>query len=307
MKGLYNILSATLISGLLFTACDEVEDPYEHLDEFISDTGDVRFNDTVFNDTTLTTRGMLIEDFTGHTCPNCPIAQDETKRLLQDNPGVVWAVAIHAGNFAEPDLPDFPADFRTQTGEDLRVKFRISSFPSGVINRSEWNGSISQGYQLWENIINSQTGDASYMAPRFKVRSTNIYNTESRILRVIPKIEALQSITGEVFFIIMLAENNIVSPQIDNRLPAPSKDKEYVHNHLLRKGYPADGGGRRVFTNPSPGDVYNVDAGDAVSEFRFKVEEDWAPENCELLFLIVNNDTDELLHVEGMPLVNTGG
>lgn len=307
MKVLNKIFALGLIAVASFVGCDEVEDPYAHLDEFISETGDVRFNDTIFNDTTLSTRGILLEDFTGHTCPNCPIAQDESKKLIEDNPGVVWAVAIHAGNFAEPDLPDFPADFRTNTGEDLRVKFRIASFPSGVINRSEWNGTIPQGHQLWENIVNTQKADAAYMTPRFKVRSTNIYNTESRIFRVIPEIEALSSVSGEIFFIIMLAENGIVSPQIDNRLPAPSKDKEYVHNHLLRKGFPADGGGRRIFTDPSQGDVYAVQADDATAEFRFKVEEEWAAENCEVLFLIINNDTDEILHVEGMPLMNTGG
>lgn len=287
---------------LSYASCDEIEDPYEHIDEVISETGDPQFNDTVFNDTTLTTRGILIEDFTGHTCPNCPIAQDESKSILNANPGVVWAIAIHAGNFAEPQEPDFPADFRTTAGEDLRVKFKVGSFPNGVINRTEWNGSITQGYQLWSNIVNTQVADAAYMAPIFKVKSVNIYNTDSRIIRVIPKISTVRDVTGEVYFAIYVAENNIVSPQIDNRLLAPSKDKEYVHNHLLRAGFPAEGGGRKIFTDPVVGDIYEVLSED--EEFRFAIDEAWNAENCELLFVILNQDTDEILHVEAMPLSN---
>ena len=293
--------------GVIVSSCDEVDDPYEHLDEFTSDTGDSRFNDTTFNDTTLATRGLLLEDFTGHQCPNCPVAQDVSKTLLEDNPGVVFAAAIHnARSFSEPEPPEFPANYETETGEKLLEKYKIGGFPSGIINRSSWNGSTTVGYQQWQNVINTQKADAEYMAPRFKLRATKIYNTESRWFRVIPSVTALRNITGEVFVVAYLLENKIVSPQVDNRLPAPSIAEEYVHNHLLRVGFPQDGDGRKLFSNPTSGDIYTTNA--AEEELRVKLDDSWNAENCEVMLIIVsrNADEEEILHVEVSEIADFG-
>lgn len=284
-------------------SCDEIEDPYADRDDIIYETGDPLYNDTVYNDTSQTTRRILIEDFTGHKCPNCPAAAESATQLMTDNPNDVVAVAIHnSGAFSEVDLPDYPADFETETGEKLRNHFQIGSFPNGLINRTEWNGSYIVGHQLWENQINTLTQDPSYMAQRFRVKLMNIYNSDTRILRVIPDIEVVQNQTGNFYFVIYITESHIVSGQIDNRL-SPSYVPDYENNHVLRTGFPQDGDGRLIFTNPNIGEQYIV-AEDSEDEYRLVIDESWNAENLEVICFIVNDDTEEIMQVEEMHLLS---
>lgn len=290
----------------VIASCDEVDDPYEHLDDFITDTGDVRFNDTVMNDANLSSRVILIEDFTGHKCPNCPAATDLGKQLVNDNPGQVFVVAVHnSGNFSEPD-DKFPADFETEAGENLRVEFQIASFPAGLIDRQEWNNSFRVGMGQWENNVNTKLQDPDYMELNFRVNSTNIYNTDSRILRVVPNVTALDNQSGEIYFVAYILENGIVSPQEDSRFPNETPIKDYVHNHLLRASFPLDDIGAKIFENPSSGDQYMTEF-QSMDELRFELKPEWVDQNCEVAYVIYNRTSKEVLHFEVMPLMNSGG
>jgi len=297
-----------LVFGLVMltlVSCDEIDDPYEHLDEFISDTGDIRFNDTTFNDTTISNRVVLIEDFTGHKCPNCPAATDLAEQLKADNPGKVEVVAIHnSGNFSEPD-DKFPADYRTDAGRNLREEFKIAGFPAGLINRQEWNNAFRVGLAQWENNVNTKLQDATYMELNFSVKSMNIYNTDTRVLRVIPNITSLIDEDGEIFFTVYILENNIVSPQEDSRDPN-SPIIDYTHKHLLRSSFPVDEIGVKIFENPRNGNSYSTSL-NSTDELRFELDSGWIPENCEVSYLIYNRTTKEVLHYEAMPLLSAGG
>ena len=68
-----------------------------------------------FTDNTNTDRNILIEDFTGHRCIYCPPAAELAAQLEANNPGRVFAAAIHTG--PEPYNPNWnnvaPGDFQT--------------------------------------------------------------------------------------------------------------------------------------------------------------------------------------------------
>lgn len=303
-----NSSSRKAIWALLFVtglgACDEISDPLADQEQVISDTGDPQFNDTVYNDTNNTSRRILLEDFTGHKCPNCPFGTDIAKQLMDDNPNDVILAAIHnSSNFSKPEVPDFPNNFETESGERLRVEFQVGAFPNGLINRTELSGSFVVGNQLWENSINQLLGDPSHMQQRFRIKLMNIYNTESRILRIIPSIESLTSTSGDVFLVVYLLEDGIISPQIDNRA-TPAYIPDYKHDHLLRLGFPSNGEGRLVFTDAASGDVYAPTLGIAEEELRITLEEAWKPENMDVVVFLTSGDTRAVLQVERVPMMN---
>lgn len=300
-----NSLLIALVTILGLTACDTVTEPYGPQIDYGWDPD----NDlpSVFNDTTVTRRRILLEEFTGHKCPNCPEGQDVAKQIHVDYPEDFFVVSIHnSGSFSKPDLdPDhpYPADFETETGEKLRISYQFSAFPGGMINRSNIQGDIKIDYKQWATTVDGLIADSDYMAPQFKMYLKNTFNNEvgNRTVRIQYKVEALQNVTGNIAIVGYLVESGIISPQTDNRL-TDSYVPDYEHNHVLRVGFPGDGSGKTVFTDAIIGDV--IDVIDP-NEFLINgVSDDWVPENMDVIVFVYNSDTGEILGMEEMPLIN---
>ena len=82
--------------------------------------------------TSPTFRNVLIEDFTGRMCVNCPDAHLIVNNIVEQNPGRVWSVNIHSGYFSPTTYPNM----NTSIGETLLNGFSIQAFPMGHVNRS---------------------------------------------------------------------------------------------------------------------------------------------------------------------------
>ena len=81
---------------LYFTSCDIVETPYMNNENI--NTIDTNSNSYV--------KKVLIEDFTGHKCPNCPQAANEIKAIQDIYGDQVIAIAIHTSSFERPNNPN---------------------------------------------------------------------------------------------------------------------------------------------------------------------------------------------------------
>ena len=131
-----------------FSACDKI-DPDNFVDgEIIVQPEDVD-------------RKILIEDFTGHKCQNCPEASVEIHNIQNTFPNQVVAIAIHAGYFSEPNPPQAPyltTDFRTDGGNEIHNFFGPQSYPNGMVNRSGYPSDVLSNYNDWGNMISSSTG-----------------------------------------------------------------------------------------------------------------------------------------------------
>ena len=54
----------------------------------------------------VTKRNVLIEEFTGRKCINCPIGHIEAKAIEEAYPGRVWSINLHGGYYSSLDYPD---------------------------------------------------------------------------------------------------------------------------------------------------------------------------------------------------------
>lgn len=78
-------------------------------------------------------RNVILEDFTGIYCVNCPNGHYYANLLKENNPGDVALIMVHTGGYAAPTGSD--PDFRTQFGSALENASDLTGYPSATINR----------------------------------------------------------------------------------------------------------------------------------------------------------------------------
>ena len=117
MQTLYKWLLLILVL-LGFCACEEVDEA----DRF---TGPVEF---------VPKKNVLIEDFTGQRCLNCPLAADAV-HAMQATYGAehVTAVAIHGGSLSLPASSG--VGLALPEGETYHTFWGVSSWPKGLVDR----------------------------------------------------------------------------------------------------------------------------------------------------------------------------
>ncbi|MCE3259577.1 MAG: outer membrane protein Omp28, partial [Bacteroidetes bacterium] len=113
------------LAALLFTSCDKVS--------YAKQSSEVKAN----------TRKVLIEDYTGHQCGNCPNAAVVAESLHEKYGDKVVIIAVHAGFFARTNATEFPTSYTCQVGNDWDSKnggFGVSAAgnPNGMINRKNF-------------------------------------------------------------------------------------------------------------------------------------------------------------------------
>ncbi|MDZ4204018.1 MAG: hypothetical protein U1C46_04265, partial [Bacteroidales bacterium] len=91
--------------------------------------------------TTPMNRNVVLEEYTGINCVNCPDGHRIANLIKAANPTRVNLINIHVGSFATP-LTGQP-DYRTQWGNALAGQTGLTGYPSGTINRQIFSGSVT--------------------------------------------------------------------------------------------------------------------------------------------------------------------
>ncbi|MEY3385927.1 MAG: hypothetical protein RIR53_738 [Bacteroidota bacterium] len=294
MKPLVIILA--LAAGMFATSCDVIEGPYEKYPVVPVDT---TLRDT---STALTSTGgkqyVLLEDYTGHTCGNCPEAAEVAAKLYADNYGRVIVTAIHAGGFAALEPPDFMRDLTCPAGVALDAAFRVSRAgnPNGLVNRVTLNNRIIQGMKNWEPAI----AQLLPRSPMVDLAMSHTYHPARRTVIVTVRATALQDIDAATNLSVWLQENDIVGDQKDYR-KTPSHIEDYVFEHVLRTSLNGTWGDT---LNPAP-----VPKGTVITRtVRYEIPAEklnpadtlnvWTLKNCELVaFAHKSSTTREVLQV----------
>ncbi len=211
---------------------------------------------------------VLLEDFTGVRCPNCPTGHQAVKDILTNNPGRVVAVAIHPGReiiqaFPFPDEPDFNTIFGKQIKD---LVGNITGLPVATADRVERQGSPGS----WVNIVNTRKALNTPVNLELSVLS---YDDATHELIYQVKVECTEAMGGDLLFSTMITEDGIISKQEY----AGGVYDPYTHNHILRT-MPQFG------SQLNPAGTPSLDAGRVfVKEFKVILNADWKAENCNLV------------------------
>jgi hypothetical protein len=228
------------ISLFIFTSCEEEVPPGLNL------TPERSVFDTTYITNTIPvaqTTNVLIEDFTGVKCPNCPRAQTVAKNLMIANPNRVYVMAIHPGKgllstltspFKTPgDDHDSKYDFRTAEGADLLTLLGgTSQLPIGSINRAIFSGetSILINDPKWTSKTNEKLISSSIVnIDTFS--NKGVYFADANKIRVNVKITYTTNATDSQFVSIAIIEDKLIDYQESGSVVLDN----YEHNHVFRK------------------------------------------------------------------------
>ncbi len=219
-------------------------------------------------------RAVLVEDFTGQRCVNCPKAATEIENLQKEyGKENVVAVAIHSGPLAFYSTEKV-LGLRTSLGDEYYDYWKVEAEPSGLVNRSggvlmldKWTSRIHQELQ----------GEASVeLAANAKMSGAGKVEIEIEYLAVKDFVGKLQ---------VWITEDGIIAPQMQ---PDGTLKTDYVHNHVLRSAVNGTWGNNVSWTSGIRGNV----------SFVAEMQQDWNTQNLSVVAFVYNESgVQQVCHV----------
>lgn len=243
------------LAGAFFTGCNDLS-PDDRFIELPPVEGD---------------RVVLLEDYTGQKCPNCPDGARIVEQLHEQYGNRFISVSIHAGDFAVPVNYNRYLGLMQPFGNDMARAREVDTYPSGVIDggakcdRSEWAAKVR---------------DAMSVPSTCDITFSNLqYLPEIEMVSGVVKL--LPGVTCDGAVGIWLIEDNVIARQYN-----VNGDHEWVmdysHNHVLRAYWGENYFGNTVsLTRESGTDI----------SFSFPVDETWKPENLSVVIFVKNMET----------------
>lgn len=288
MKNLFLIAIITLS---LFSSCDVLEGP---------------FDEKVAIDTTAgPKRKILLEDFTGHTCGNCPCAAKEAIRLDSIYEGRIIVVATHVGFFAEPypGGSKFRADYRTTAGNEINDYFQIDAqgLPQGMINRAPYNNVKILSATAWSSAVAPYILDTAVANhPDATITMNATYNSANRAANITVNSSYLKEGNSNHQLVVYVVEDSIINWQkFYASCGGVDKDvQNYVHRHVLRTSITSTWGDVLY----SAGSVIPI--GTSINKtYSYTLDPTWNEEHIYIVAFIQDNNTREVVQVEEIKLL----
>jgi len=303
MKRIFKITFTSVLSIYLLS-CDKVE--YSLRPEIVIDTtlfmdGNwIDYSAPEFTANTNKNRNVLLEDFTGHKCGNCPEAAEIAENIELNNSGRVFVASIHAGaggndglqapqaNCGTVSNPNnmFCHDFRTNEGTQYGIRFNAFGFsgnPYGNINRHTFSDFMFQFHNVWvvktnelliENDLNVNIQAKSNF---YETANGGYLHIESHFL------EDLSSDYNIVTYVI---QNEVVEWQDVDGVNV----ENYHHHNVFLGCVDGEAWGTSIASEPSSGDVFET-------VYSYELPTGIAKEELHFLTYIYDVDTYEILQV----------
>lgn len=305
MKKLIYLL--IFISATTFTSCDFVGNPYPDANANVADTSTC----PTLTFPAVTASGykkILLEDYTGHTCGNCPRAADTLTALHDDYPGKIVGLACHVGStFAAPapahlgsPSTAFLDDYRTTAGAAYDAVFGADAFglPAGMFNRKEFNSTTQthiQFYLNWRTYLSTILSETAVV----DLQIATDFDPSTRKICLATKDSFLTSFTDTLKLAVLLTQDSIVGWQ-DVYGTASST---YVFNHMLRDAITPTGAWGEPLVSGA------ITAGAThIKKFAYTIPASYNsipcdPDHVHLIAFIYKASTYEILQVEEVKLI----
>lgn len=272
------LLSLIIISSaFIFNSCDEPEGPYIEANPY-----------TGIYDSDLPIRKILLEDFTGYKCTNCPLAADEIGRLQASYGDHIIPISVHTGWFAGQSSPEDP-DFETEEGAAIAEALDILDTPPwGVINRKVFSegDEYEWSYNEWSTLIFGILQTNQFADIDISMHSE--YIEAAKTVNVEIEAEEMVTIDAPLKICLYMIESHIIGKQ---SYGSYSVD-DYEHNHVLRAGM--------IESDPTWGEAITLPL---TKTYSFTLADEWVAENCAIVAFIYNSDTKEIIQSEEIHVI----
>ena len=294
------------------SSCDKVKNPYPR--QFVDiDTTLLagmtlkEYKNTLwidFSPNLNVTRNVLIEDFTGHKCVNCPNAAKAARLIESSNKNRVFIASIHSGpngttGFQSTSGTAFSHDFTNPQGLEISKLITDGGFvgnPSGTVSRTSHGGQIFQNYTTWENYTSTILTENNL---KMNLSAITNYFPSTRGLFLHTEIDLKTAITEDLYQVVYLIEDSLIAPQFTPAdWPVANLDMNYVHHDIHRGCLDGLAAGRKLTVDfkkdkdgkAIPGDKYYLN-------YSYKLPDVYNPSNMHLLIFVYNSITKEVYQV----------
>lgn len=212
-----------------------------------------------------TKRVVLLEDFTGQRCVNCPKGTEVIEQLQQTyGDSVFIAVGIHGGPLGFSGN-DSQVGLATDIGNEYYNYWNLEYQPVGLVNR---HGAIN--YTEWTKAVKEELAKT---APLDMSLSAAVIDGQIHILlneygtdgQTIGKLQ------------VWILEDLITALQL---MPDGTADADYVHNHVLRAA-----------VNGLWGEDFSIREGEKKEqELAQPLNEAWNPQHLSVVAFVYNDE-----------------
>lgn len=217
-------------------------------------------------------RAVLIEDFTGQKCVNCPTGTEAINAMVETyGEKNVIAVGIHSGPLGYKGTKK-KVGLMTDTGNEYYNKWdseKKIGQPWALFNRSAApNANINTWITYVKDLISKKA--------KLSIGVTNAYDEASRKLTTDIEAQGTDgTTTGKLQ--VWLIEDGIVALQM---MPDGSSNNDYVHNHVFRAA-----------VNGTCGEDVTVKEGEATNkQYTYTLPENWNAENVSVVAFVYNDN-----------------
>lgn len=216
-------------------------------------------------------RNVLIQEFTGQRCPNCPEGASMVSSIISSyQEGSVVAVSLHPSgtNFTRP-LGGL--NLTSPTATAYYNYYKPKGFPAAVIDGAAPETNIATwSAKVYNDIANNSPVD---------IKVNSVYTASDRNLTVDYSMMFLETLAAPATINIWVVESGIIGPQYTNGPQNPT----YSHNHVLRGSLTGDWG-------ISLGDNFTY-AQTLQGSYNMQLPEGWVAENCHVVVFLQNADS----------------
>ncbi|PCI99884.1 MAG: hypothetical protein COB15_03605 [Flavobacteriales bacterium] len=256
-----------IITVISFNSCEKVDTPQENA---VIEAG---------------ARRIIIEEFTGHYCSNCPQGAAEIERLVNVYGDQIIPISLHAGDqtFNEPHIDPvtgapihiigtdtlYSTDFRTTDGNTYASTFDPFGLPSGIVSRQ--NGATATAVSQWESEILA-IKDIPQIAD---IEITIVYDSLTRIVTADIETNWLtNAVSGNNYKLqVYLIEDHVIDWQLDGTTDVPN----YEHNHVFRGA---------VNTTWGESITATTQGTSTTETYSYTLNSEWNEDNCEVVAFI---------------------
>lgn len=256
-------MASLLAAFMMLTGCDHIAEDerliYEPIEQ--ETPPDTNPDD---DKPELPRRVVLLEDFTGQRCTNCPTATIVIEQLQEAYGDALVAVGIHGGPLAFAGTAKVPG-LKTETGDTYYSHWNLEYQPVGLVDR---HGAVN--YPDWAAEVRRETAKP---APLWLEGSATADNGTVTI--TVSARGADATVTGKLQA--WLIEDGITALQL---MPDGSANQQYTHNHVFRTA-----------VNGIWGE--NITVRNAETEQRtltLPLQPEWKAENLSVVCFVYNDD-----------------
>jgi len=304
MKNIFKLVF--VFTGLSITtlSCDKVEEPLKP--EILIDT--TLYADGIwenyptptFTANTNTNRNLLLEDYTGHKCPNCPAAAVVATDIESANPERVFVASIHAGvggnegfqklqsdcgTAANPD-GHFCHDFRTDEGKKYGIEFESHGFvgnPYGNISRHTFPDFMFQYHNVWEAKTNELLIENDL---KVNIQAKNNFYEASNGGYMHIESQFLEDLSSNYNLVTYVIQNELIEWQ-DNM---GTEIEDYHHHNVFLGCIDGEEWGVSLASSPKTGDTFET-------VYSYVLPTGIAKNELHFLTYVYDVDTYEILQV----------